>query len=90
MMKTMTLDQTHQLLNNLQLLNVCSHQFEEVTAELSKDDPLRIAATSIFEGAEDFKGLEMHVNEEDFEKAQELFSQLVSLQAAVEARTLPH
>lgn len=55
-MKTMTLDQTHQLLNNLQLLNVCSHQFEEVTAELSKDDPLRIAATSIFEGAEDFKG----------------------------------
>ncbi len=90
MMKTLTLEKTHQLLNNLQLLNVCSRQFDGLTAKLESDDPLRIAASSIIEGAEDFKGLELHVDEKALEKAEALFGQLVSLQAAVKERTQAH
>ncbi len=87
MMKSLTLEQTHQLLNNLQLLNVCTKQFGDLTTGLKQDDPIRIAATSIIEGAEDFKGLELQVDEQALEKAEVLFGQIVSLQAAVNART---
>ncbi len=90
MMKSLTLEQTHQLLNNLQLLNVCCKQFGDLTTGLKQDDPIRVAATSIIEGAEDFKGLELQVDEQALEKAEVLFGQIVSLQAAVNARTQAH
>lgn len=89
-MKLLTLEQTHQLLNNLQLLNVCSQQFDNVTRGLKEDDPIRIAATSVIEGAEDFKDLQLQIDPRAFEKAQGLFGELVTLQAAVEARVNTH
>ncbi|NRF28269.1 hypothetical protein [Vibrio coralliilyticus] len=89
-MKTLTLEETHQLLNNLQLLNVCSQQFNSFTNRLKEGDPIRIAATSLIEGAEDFKDIQLQIDPSAFEKAQSLFGELVTLQAAMDAQFVTH
>ncbi|AIU67018.1 hypothetical protein ABF162_08395 [Vibrio coralliilyticus] len=89
-MKTLTLEETHQLLNNLQLLNVCSQQFNSFTNRLEEDDPIRVAACSLIEGAEDFKDIQLQIDPSAFEKAQSLFGELVTLQAAMDAQFVTH
>ncbi|MGD8109353.1 hypothetical protein [Vibrio sp. TRT 17S01] len=89
-MKTLNVNETHQLLNNLQLLNTVSRQFDNLTCSLQKDDPVRIAANAIVEGAEEFKDLQLQIDPSAFEKAQGLFGELVQLQATIDARVNTH
>ncbi|MCC2521049.1 hypothetical protein [Vibrio coralliilyticus] len=89
-MKTLDVNETHQFLNQIQLLNTVSRQLGSCTVSLSKDDPVRVAANSLLEGAEEFKHLELQIDQETFEKAQALFGDVVELQAKVQARVNTH
>ncbi|MBU2897712.1 hypothetical protein [Vibrio hepatarius] len=89
-MKTLDVNETHQFLNQIQLLNTVSRQLEDSTCKFDKDDPVRVAANAILEGAEEFKGLELHIDPDTFQKAHKLFGDVVELQASVEAQVNTH
>ncbi len=78
-MKTLSLQQTHTLISNIHVLSTGCDQLKETLADLPKDDPFRISAEAIIEGAEDFQHLEFQVQEITCEHAEKLFGELERL-----------
>ncbi|ELP4885371.1 hypothetical protein QPB17_000216 [Vibrio cholerae] len=85
-MKTLSLEQVNQLLNTIKVINIGCHQLQKSLMNLPKDDPARISAEAIIEGAEDFQGVEMQINEASYQQAVKLFDDLEKLQGPFNQR----
>ncbi len=86
-MRTLNLKEANQLLNTIKVVNLGCHQLQKSLCNLPKHDPVRISAEAIIEGAEDFQGMEIQIEEAAYQQAVKLFGDLEKLQVPFNQRS---
>lgn len=89
-MKTLTLEQTHQMLTGIQVANVCTRSFDEQKNSLQKDDPIHVAVELVQEKVQSLCGVNLQVDDETYALMQQIGADISNIQGQIHARKHAH